>query len=67
MRTPRDDLRHAAKEVIDAAVAWAEQDFGDPGDLDAAAALADAVIAFRRAADRAGLALSDAVRGLEAA
>lgn len=64
MSPSRDDLRNAAQKVVDAALNWAEQDFGDPGDLEAAAALADAVLSFRRAADRAGVGLDEAIRVL---
>ena len=64
MSPSRDDLRIAARDLLGAALEWAEKDFGDAGDLHAEAVLADAVLAFRLAAQRAGVAPGEAVRDL---
>lgn len=63
MSPTMQDLRRTAKDVINAAVAWAKHDYGELGELEAAAALADAVLALQEAADRAGLAPGDALSG----
>ena len=46
------DIRLAIHTLIEAALAWAEQDYGDVGELEADAALNDAVREFKRMADR---------------
>jgi hypothetical protein len=50
------DVRFAAQNVIAAALIWADRDFGESGELEAAAALADAVHNLEQAAQRAGVA-----------
>jgi hypothetical protein len=53
MATKHDDIRSATRHLVEAALAWADRDYGDPGELEADAALNDAVRHFKRVADRA--------------
>jgi len=60
MVTPsHDELRDAARRVLEAALKWEEQDYGDQGELGADAALSDAVRMLRREAARAGTTPAD--------
>jgi hypothetical protein len=60
MVTPsRDELRDAARRVLEAALKWEEQDYGDQGKLEADAALSDAIRTLRREAARAGTTPAD--------
>lgn len=52
MATTHDDIRSATRLLVEAALAWADRDYGDPGELEADAALNDAVRQFKRVADR---------------
>ena len=45
----RFSLEHAVEDVLEAAVQWANADYGDVNQLTDAAALADAVREYRRA------------------
>jgi hypothetical protein len=55
MPTPSyDELRDAVRQVLEAALKWEERDYGDHGELEADAALSDAVRVLRRVAERAG-------------
>jgi hypothetical protein len=47
----REDLQLVTRLVVEAALAWADRDYGDLEELEAGAALNDAVRQFRRTAD----------------
>jgi hypothetical protein len=53
-----DALQSAIRAVIVAAMAWAERDYGDVGELEADAALAEAVRDVRRLASERGISLA---------
>jgi len=57
VRIAEDGLQVAMRAVVVAAMAWAERDYGDVGELEADAALVEAVRDFRRAAEERGLSL----------
>lgn len=48
---PEDEIRLATEILVQAAMTWADRDYGDTGELEADAALNDAVREFRRVAD----------------
>ncbi len=47
-----DELRLATRILVEAALAWADRDYGELGELDADAALNDAVRHFRSMSSR---------------
>jgi hypothetical protein len=55
------NVRRAAQDVIVAALDWADREYGEPGEVEAEAALVDAVRSLERAVERAGLTPSSAL------
>jgi hypothetical protein len=54
-----DALQSAIRAVVVAALVWAERDYGDAGELEADAGLAEAVRDLRRLASERGLSLGE--------
>lgn len=61
-----DALQSAFRAVVLAALAWAEHDYGDVGELEADAGLAEAVRDLRRLTTERGISLVDEAAALSA-